>query len=391
MSQYQISCQPDKLNLVSAKIIAILKSVLNKEVSLVKARMNDCLDNNDMEQFKLLSIEYKSMLKRSEKALNEKYQDVLVRLNTWSSQKGVVSKKQSLERVERKATIKSNVDAVTQMSANDIMESVYDENGCVIINIDCMRFNRLLDEVVRFEESKKSDQPNFIDSNEFIAQQIGKNDGLFTCLRASERCLFLDTPTYQTVAEVTSNRIHGLSGSTKCVVIPGLANECGTCIGIPLSQEFMTNTPPEFKTLGLLPKFANLRIALRKTTKEAHSSRDKNIDESSTVLGAGFSMIFLEALEMFTKDLTSPPEENSNVMMIIRGLLGFILTTMASGVNGQMMGWDIFGDGSSVPTTIESWKVYQRIMLQARLAGWITPELMKKYRKVTSRAVAMFN
>jgi len=67
------------------------------------------------------------------------------------------------------------------------------------------------------------------------------------------------------------------------------------------------------------------------------------------------------------------------------------LTTMASGVSGQVKGWDLFDNGTSFPSTMESWRVYQRIMLQARLADWITPKVLKNFNKITSVFVAELN
>jgi hypothetical protein len=214
---------------------------------------------------------------------------------------------------------------------------------------------------------------------------------IFACFTPSKRCLQLDGDTLQTIAEVTISREHDLFGSEKCIALPGLASECRTCLAIPISQEFMSKIPPDFRSLANNPKFAYFRIALRQTISKANSTRDLEIDESSTLLGASLAIVILEALEMFTKDIIVKPEEGSNVQMIIRGLLGFILTTMASGVSGQVKGWDLFDNGTSFPSTIESWRVYQRIMLQARLADWITPKVLKNFNKITSVFVAELN
>jgi hypothetical protein len=32
---------------------------------------------------------------------------------------------------------------------------------------------------------------------------------------------------------------------------------------------------------------------------------------------------------------------------------------------------------------MESWKVFQRLMIQTRLADWITPKVLKNYKKIT--------
>ena len=287
------------------------------------------------------------------------------------------------------SSIKGNVDAVEKMSAIDIFEKSYDDNGCVIFNMNSISFQELLSKIEVFSTSKSD--TDFIDADEFISNIIAKNDGSFSCFRPSQRCLQLDSDTLQAIADVTTTRQHELTGSNICIALPGLANECSTCLAIPISQEFMTKNPPDFKTLANNEKFAHFRIALRKTITDTHSTRNLHIDVGSTLLGASLSMLFLEALEMFTKDMNNKPEEDSNVQMIIRGLLGFTLTTMASGVNGQVKGWDIFNDETAVPITMESWKIYQRIMLQARLADWITPKVMKNYNKITSDFVSVHN
>lgn len=383
MIQFQICCQPDKLNLVSAKIIQILNVEMNKTRSELKQLMNECIDN-DFEKFKALTLEYKNC----EEVFNTKYQAILVKLNTMVSQKGVITKKQSLQRIERKATIKSNVDAVENMSASEIFKESFDENGCIILNLN-IGFIRLLQKIQDFTKVKSD--TGYIDTNEFVSKIISMNDGSFACFTPSQRCLQLDADTLQTIAEVTISRKHELFGSEKCIAIPGLASESRTCLPIPISKEFMSKIPPDFKSLANHPKFAHFRIALRQTISKANSTRDLEIDESSTLLGAVIAIVFLEALEIFTKDIVTKPEEGSNVQLIIRGLLGFILTTMASGVNGQVKGWDLFDNKTSFPITMESWKIYQRIMIQARLADWITPKVLRNFNKITSVFVAELN
>lgn len=379
MTQFQIVCPVDKLDTICAKIITILKFGLSSEKKKLCKNMNACLQNGDIKQLKIFGIEYR----KCESLFNDKYQEILLKLNSMVSQKGVISRQHSLQRIERKVAIKSNVEAVKHLSINDIITKSFDNNGCVILNIKFTKLQRILHRLQDFSERND----NFIDSNEFVSQNIL----YFDCFEPSQRCLNLDNETLQTVVEITSDKIHELTGNGKCIALPGMASECNTCFAIPLSEEFMNKNPPDFKNLANNPKFAHFRITLRETIVQANSSRTFNLDPSSTLLGATISMIILQALEKFTKDMTSPAEENSNVQKIIRGLLGFVLTTMASGVNGQINAYELFDNATSVPKSIESWKIYQRIMLQARFAGWINHKILAKYKKVTSRFISVFN
>ena len=375
MLQFQVSCQQDELDLINTKIIAILKHGMASEKNQVRLTIEECIKSGDIERIAELSAEYK----RYDLIFNQKYQPVLALLNTMVSQKGVVSKVHSLERIARKNVIKDNVKNATNMSSTDIFKAAFDENGAVILNLEYSRFSKVLRQVSNFTKLSVG----FISSDKFIDENVE-----FNCTNLNARCRQLDTETLHSVVEICEGKVHDLSGSVNCVALPGLASEGRTSIPIPLSSEFMTKTYPEFKSLANNPKFSCFRINLRGTISDAVSSREFNISKDSTVLGASISMIVLEALESFTEPMNNVIlEEGSTAQQIARGLLGFVLTTMASGVNGQFGAWEVFDDARWIPSSMKCFKICQRLMLQARLVGWVTPKVLNKYLKTYSRFI----
>ena len=380
MDQFQVSCTSDELDSVSKKILSILNKGIDVMRKLLTEDMKRSLTEGDIEGMKTFAHE----LKRCESEFNKDNQVILAKLNNLVSQKGVISKNHSLERINRKVTIKNNVSDVLSMSPSAIFESSLDENGVIVLNINITKFKDVLKMMSEFHRSGREDFGSFVSSEKFVS----KPEVCFDCLDVSTRAQILDDETIKVIAEVTNERVHDLTGCSGCVALPSMDSEYRTCIPIPLGNEFMTAVAPDFKNLANDKKFASFRISLRNTISQAHSTREFQIPADSTLLGTVTCMIVLESLETFTQGMSGLPEEGSTRQQVIRGLLGFVLTTMASGVNGQLKCWEVFSDKPSVPESLKSWQITQRIMLQARLAGWITPKVLKQYKNITKNYIA---
>lgn len=377
MDQFGVSCTSEQLDSISKKILIIL----NKETDLIKKLLKEKIKQSYIDYEMEGMIIFAKELKKCKNKFNQDNHYILSKLNNFVSQKGVISKNHSLERINKKAIIKKNVTDVKKMSLHEIFENALDENGAIILNIDTTKLRNVLVQLSKFNiENMKG----YISSEKFVSNQ----DIDFNCLNVSTRSQILDDEIIKVIAEVTKLIVHNLQGSSYCIALPSTDYEYSTCIPIPLRKEFMTSVAPDFKKLANDINFASFRISLRNTIANANSTRDLKIPEDSTLLGTIICMIVLESLETFTKEMSGPPEEGSTRQEIIRGLLGFVLTTMASGINGQLKCWEVFSKKPSIPETLKSWKITQRIMLQARFAGWITPKILRKYKIITKNYIA---
>ena len=337
----------------------------------------------------LQEIKQKSKeLKTIKLNFDEKYTELVQFLNSMISQKSVVSRIHTLERLQRKIEIAKNVSDTLSMGKDTLVEEQVEQctiEGVIIANLDFPNFQEMLKCCDMY--SRKSE--GYLDSHAFLEENYDK---LSTkCLHPNARCLNLDGDTYRTIVAVTESKPRELLGSKLCVSLPGIASDY-TCIGIPLYDIFVKMKKPvkNWNELANLPYIAHWRIALRNTCTEAISSRDFELPASSTILGAGLCMTVLSYIETLVSGVTAPPEEGSTLLNIIRGSFGFLLTLMSSGQNSQMKVWEMFNDDKhfTVPNNYKVWLVYQRVMKIAYMARWVTQDILKKYIKISTAFIA---
>lgn len=88
--------------------------------------------------------------------------------------------------------------------------------------------------------------------------------------------------------------------------------------------------------------------------------------------------------------ISSIPDEDSSELRVVRGLLGLLFTTAASGMNSQIKFWEIFSDGafSYVPDTMEELELYKRVLTVSCFAGWVSEYTLQRYQKLVGQVLA---
>lgn len=380
LNQFKIVCEPN----VFSPLIVITANSFYKESSEEGRGFEDRIrEFNDTGEYELMMEEAKKLkqFKNEQKEINK---DFLKELNQLVSEKGVISKNQSVDRAKRKAVISQNVYDALNSSIEEIIEKCFsDDAGVVFMNVDPHKLQDILRSIQ--EQHRSSEQAGESISTEKFVATHSVSDKL-TCLKVDNRCTVLDGDTVGILYQVTNEREHPCKGE-KTVVLP--SNQGGSIMGICLFDEYMTDKIPNLRALSQDSKIAMHRIKLREAVSKALCCRGISIPNDSILLGASLSIVVLSCLEEFTASMKDPPEDGSTSQQIVRGLLGFVLTTMASGVNGQFPSWKIFSSekGPLSPETFESFKITKRVVKQALLAGWMDDLAKKRFVQAAKNTV----
>ena len=371
--QLTIICDNSQLHKISTKLVNYLNDILNTEKELIIC--DDILESS--RKFKEIKNEF-----------NKKYENILKFIHTQLiSQKSILSKNHSLERAERKLKIVNNVNVTNSMTKEIFTKEITNNaDEVIILNLNYSKFYNILTYIDYYS---KTQHGLFIDSNKFI--ELYYNE-FKNCLFLNERCVTLSNDDYECIIEFADSKFKRLIGSKLSLTLPAIATEYDTTLPIPIYHLFSNITNPDninWKSLANEPIIAHYRIALRKTITEA-TDIDLDISVDSTLLGASICMLVIDCLENIISDLKNPPSDDGNLLKIIRGLFGFLLTLMASGVNSQLKIWEIFDLNCplTIPTTFNNYIIYQRIMRIARMAKWITPNIINRYINVTKNFIA---
>jgi hypothetical protein len=383
--QFTIVCNTEQIADITNKLIGILtfmqtteKAAMMEDINQKKKLLQDAVGAADLSEIVELARDYREFNKK----FDTKYSELLKFIHSMISQKNVVSRVHTLERAAKKLTIAKNVATVSAMSRSEIVDLISsgcEEHGAVIadVNVDAVR--HVLQNVSDFDKSKEG---TYGDSNEFAALNSTTN-----CFQKNVRCPSLDSITYQTIVDVTVDKPRGLQ-SEKTLTLPPVTGSytSDTCIALPLFGILANIVLPnkDWKTLADVQEISSWRIAMRGTFVNAYESRDIQLSESSTSLGASLCLMILELLETLVQDRQTPPEEGDTMLYVIRGLLGLLITTMASGTNSQLKVWELFDSDSTfaVPASKDGLKIYQRTMRIALMARWVTERVATKYQKI---------
>jgi len=381
MTQLEHVCDANSLREVSEKLTKVFAIISSEYDTTMIEKIRDAYTLGDTELMSLLINE-----RRQTQSFDKIYKLLLQKLNNMISQKNVYSKQASLERIQRKITISKNVERVASMTSEQIFKEIGDEcsqAGFAIVTVNFPIVNNILQECGRAH--RDHDQNTFLDPEVFISQTI---DMYYGSLGSDSRWLSSDPETIGTIKEVTENYHRDFAGSINSLTLPYYGNSGNTFMVIPLLDEFVSLTDPtqtDWKDKTNDTVIASFRIAMRSTFIEAITSRELNIPKDSTLLGCVICMLVLDYLESLTSNIHSPPEEGSNILEIIRGSLGFLLTLMSSGQNSQLKVWELFSTNKqfSSPSDPAIWKIYKRVMKIAYLARWINHSVLTRYQKIS--------
>jgi hypothetical protein len=319
-------------------------------------------------------------VQNAKKICNKKYEKLLEFINLeMVSVRGCVSKNHSLERVKRKNDIKKNVSDVLHMKTEEIVAeqaAACDEHGFIVCNFSTAHMLQILTDLNN--SVKAVTDGAYYEITDFIKGSYDKMHS-FTL---NDRCAILDGTTYAAICDIVRDKTRPFSGSGLELTLPTIGSQDGMSyadgvLPLPLYSSLVKVTDPyiAWNELANNSDIAHYRIALRNMLVKATCSRDFSVPADSKGLGAMMGLVLLDLLEQITQPLssTSALDEGDSMLTMIRGLLGFILTLMASGVSGQLTAWELFkpeNKGFSVPDSVELYDVYLRLMKVARFARW---------------------
>ena len=320
------------------------------------------------------------IVQNAKKICNQKYERLLEFINLeMVSVKGCVSKNHSLERVKRKNDIKKNVTDVLSMKTEEIVAeqaAACDEHGFIVCNFSTGHMLQILNDLN--DSIKAVTGGAYYEITDFIKKSYDKMHS-FTL---NDRCAILDGTTYAAICDIVRDKIRPFSGSGLELTLPAIGSQDGMSyadgvLPLPLYSSLVKVTNPyiAWNELANNSDIAHYRIALRNMLVKATCARDFSVPADSKGLGAMMGLVLLDLLEQITHPLssTSALSEGDSMLTMIRGLLGFILTLMASGVTGQLTAWELFkpeNKSFSVPDSVELYDVYLRLMKVAQYARW---------------------
>jgi hypothetical protein len=291
------------------------------------------------------------------------------------SVKGCVSKNHSLERVKRKNDIKKNVTDVLNMKTEEIVEeqaSACDAHGFIICNFSTFSMLHILNQLN--DSIKAVTDGAYCGITDFIKTSY---DNMHT-FSLNDRCALLDGTTYAAICDIVHEKTRPFSGSGLELTLPPIgSHDQDGVLPLPLYSKLVKIVDPyvAWNNIANDSEIAHYRIALRNMLVKANCSRHFVVPADSKGLGAMMCLVLLDLLEHMVRplSLTTQLDEGDSMLVMIRGLLGFILTLMASGVDGQLTAWELFkpeNKSFSVPESIELYDVYLRLMKVARFARW---------------------
>lgn len=386
--QMSVVCESAQLTGISSSILSSMSRLLNNAIYEQHQFITQCLTDGNIDGVKQIS----TRIHQIKQEYNKKYKYLLEFINNeLVSVKGCVSKNHSLERVKRKNDIKMNVAATLEMTTEDLVKEVTnncENHGVVISNLDGNNFLKIL----CFLNDNVKKTIGYYDPASFLSK-FYRN---FSFIHTNDRCSIIDRDTYECLAEVSKYKMIPFSGSYQCCMLPLIAtceNECNASLPIPLFDDLVDVTNPysiDWHTKCNDAHIAHFRIALRNTFIKATCSRDLNIPVDNVGFGAMMCIILLEFIEKMVSRLSTIPDDDSTMLYTVRGLLGFVLTFMASGANSQLKAWEIFKTDNkfNVPPNKEVYDVYIRLLKIIPYARWDTMQAVKNMRNISNAFVA---
>jgi hypothetical protein len=347
-TQLEITMSPNEMESFLSKMSAIVKSMIDSNLGQLKKDIANQMMGKGAKEIQQFSRQLGA--KRIE--IKTKTQWFVDLLGSMISVKGSTSKSHDLNRIVRKSTIANNVAGAKNMSADDlynlIEDSCHEETGCLIVNINLEVLPSVL----------LSIRDNKVNSN---------IENLMQITNISDNLQYLDPISVNAIKDVATE-VTPLHGDKNSLVI--VNPQRGPAIPFPLLKKYVDLKDPS--TIFWIeeandPTVAKLRILLRGTISGATASRTYNIQPQSRDLGYGVLHMILSAMENFTSGLKNIPNPETDwdntTCQVIRGMFGFLLTTMASGANPLSMACQLVMQNPKlqVPGPNEWW-IYARMM-----------------------------
>lgn len=301
---------PNMIKKIRSQLLTKLNNLLNALIKPIKQKIID-------EYMKKDGFDKKIMMniKNECNSIKKQLQPLIDAVSGLVSVKGTSNKKQNLKRLMRTEKRNANVSEALTMSLNDkfkILEDNCKIIGCLMVEINTSRIKPLFQ--------------NFILDNFIKCTDI---------LSIDNRSSTLSADIVSSLLEVCSGMDHYLRGKDSIA----LPKQCSSNSNLPILLLDLFINCRDLSKMNLCDLankrcVAIFRILLRGTVANCVDSR---INAKDNQLGYFLIHAYLCAGESFVKNITNIPNPetdfDNSVCQIMRGLMGQILTLMASTLN----------------------------------------------------------
>lgn len=301
---------PKLINKIRTQLLTKVSNLLNTLIKPFKQKLIDEYMKGDSFDKNIMTN-----IKNESNLIKKQIQPLIDAISGLVSIKGTSNKKQNLKRLMRTEKRNANVTKALTMSMNEKFE-ILEKNcqiiGCLIIEISSSRIKPLFQNFVL---------DNFIKSTDIIS--------------IDNRSQTLSADIVSSLLEVCSDMEHYLKGKDSIA----LPKQCSSNSNIPIllcDKYIECRDPSKINWIDESNEeyVAIFRILLRGTVADCVDSR---INAKDNQLGYFLIHAYLCAGESFVKNITNIPnletDFNNSVCQIMRGLMGQILTLMASTLN----------------------------------------------------------
>lgn len=304
------SLDPKMINKIRTKLLTKIDNLLNILMEPLKQKIIDEYMKGDGFDKKIMAN-----IKNECNSIKKQIQPLIDAVSGLVSVKGTSNKKQNLKRLMRTEKRNANVSKALTMSMNEKFE-ILEKNcqiiGCLMIEINSSRIKPLFQNFIL---------DNFIESTDIIS--------------IDDRSRTLSADVVSSLLEVCSGMEHYLKGKDSIA----LPKQCSSNSNIPIllcDKYIKCRDPSKINWIDESNEeyVAIFRILLRGTVANCVDSR---INARDNQLGYFLIHAYLCAGESFVKNMTNIPNPetdfDNSVCQIMRGLMGQILTLMASTLN----------------------------------------------------------
>lgn len=371
-----IASQDDLVDMLTRASVMMTATALKDMVSDVVKRLLTMLRQRPRhEGGDFTQIRVSGEARRNRRALRL----LIQKLGSVTSVRSSTTRAHDLRMMARKDQIARNVDASQKMSLSDFgetMETTCQQHGAALFRLSSDEFEELMS-MARSGDLMWSPE-HFL---------------MFT----NDRAPVLDCVTMGAMLEAAeSHRMHPMAaqGGLAMPVKPG-SHE--SVLALPLFDRYVECKDPatvrwidECNTADV----SAFRIRLRGNLVSCSVGR--GLSPASPAVGRMLVYMILSSLEAYTRDLSGPEHVSGTTLEVIRGLFGFLFTTMASGARPMCMAYQL-GQANprlTVPNDDDAWMYYRVIQLypftqwpaQAFHAN-VKRLLVRRVRRVTDAAL----
>jgi hypothetical protein len=379
LTQFSICCDVKTLDKITLRVLEVIEQCQQKDIETCETQMSQIMQSD--------SLDIEAVRELREK--KQPWQRLLQLVRRTVSLQGVISQKTTVEREKRRLQIMSNVNVALDMPLGDFfekLESSCSTDGIIIASLEPGAFVKILEEITKHNTDHKGET---IVSSKFgfhLSKILQRN-----MLKPNHRCPKLDADVF---ADCAVAMMKQGSAIYEFAYVEGSLVLCGIChepltLPLPMFEQLcgLSNPYVSWKELANDAMISTWRIKFRSTLTKL---RDFDIKSDCTCLGASISLMLLVLIENYVSSKTSIPDEDSSELRVVRGLLGLLFTTAASGMNSQIKFWEIFSDGpfSYVPDTMEELELYKRVLNVSCFAGWVSEYTLQRYKKLVGQVLA---